>query len=274
MSNFKTLLGTSAVALLCAGAASATTIDITFNNSNGFGFLVTPVYTGLHSGNFDAFDEGTTASAGVAQIAEIPVPPNLDGQGNLIMGERVAVEPNSQGGFIANGGPIMDGESATLTIDVADPTENRFATFLAMFVPSNDTFLGNDDPLAYELFDVAGNLIEQTIQITGQSIWDAGSEVNQPFGAAAPGQDILLGDDENGEVTRLIDIDDGFGGDGFDALATLFGITGAGSITADTVLFTIDVAASPAPVPLPAGLPLLLGGLGALTFAKRRKKAA
>ena len=143
-----------------------------------------------------------------------------------------------------------------------------------MFVPSNDTFLGNDDPLAYELFDVAGNLIEQTIQITGQSIWDAGSEVNQPFGAAAPGQDILLGDDENGEVTRLIDIDDGFGGDGFDALATLFGITGAGSITADTVLFTIDVAASPAPVPLPAGLPLLLGGLGALTFAKRRKKAA
>ena len=175
MSNFKTLLGTSAVALLCAGAASATTIDITFNNSNGFGFLVTPVYTGLHSGGFDAFEEGAAASAGIEQIAEVPVPMFPP---NLIAPERLAVEPNSQGGFIANGGPIADGESATLTIDVADPTANRFATFLAMFVPSNDTFFGNDDPDAYEIFDTAGNLIEQTISITGQSIWDAGTAVS------------------------------------------------------------------------------------------------
>lgn len=269
MPNFKALLGASALGLVVAGAANAASIDITFNNNNGFGFLVTPVYTGLHSGVFDAFDEGAAASAGIEQIAEVPVPPNPP---NLIAPERLAVEPNSQGGFIVGaGGPILDGESATLSLDVAEPTVNRFATFLAMFVPSNDTFLGNDNPFAYELFDAAGSVIEQTIEITGRSIWDAGTEVNQLFGAAFAGQDIQLGDTEGGTVARLVDIDDGFGGDGFDALESLFGVSGAGSITADTVLFSIDVAATPAPVPLPATGMMLIAGLGAFGVMSRRR---
>ncbi|WP_029065445.1 spondin domain-containing protein [Labrenzia sp. DG1229] len=267
MSKITSLLGASVIGILVAGSANAATIDITFNNSNGFGFLVTPVYTGIHSGGFDAFDEGASASAGIEQIAEVPVPPNPP---NLIAPERLAVEPNSQGGFVFGpGGPILDGESGTLTIDVVDPTVNRYATFLSMFVPSNDTFLGNDDPLAYAIFDAAGNVIEQTIEITGRSIWDAGTEVNQLFGAAFPGQDIQLGDTEGGTISRLIDIDDGSGGNGFSALEALFGVTGAGSITADTVLFTIDIEAAPTPVPLPAGAGLLLAGLGILGFAGR-----
>lgn len=269
MKRFKALLGASTIGLVAAGAANATSIDITFNNTNGFGFLVTPVYTGLHAGTFDAFDPGAPASAGIEQVAEVPVPPNPP---NLIAPERLAIEPISQGGFIFGpAGPIMDGESGTLSIDVADPKTNRFATFLAMFVPSNDTFLGNDNPLAYELFDAGGNVISQTIEITASSIYDAGTEVNQLFGSAFPGQDIGLGDVEGGVITRLLDIDDGAGGDGFDALETLFGQSGAGSIAADTVLFSIDVSETPAPIPLPAGLPLLLGALGAFGFVTRRK---
>ncbi|WP_421979442.1 spondin domain-containing protein [Roseibium sp.] len=267
MKTLKTLLGASVMGLLMAGSAQAATIDITFNNSNGFGFLVTPVYTGVHSGSFDAFDAGSAASAGVEQVAEVPVPPNPP---NLIAGERLAVEPNSQGGFIFGpGGPIQDGESGTLTIDVADPTTNRYATFLSMFVPSNDTFFGNDNPFAYEIFDAAGNVIEQTIEITGSSIWDAGTEVNQLLGAAFPGQDIQDGAVEGGVIQRLLDIDDGMGGNGFNALEALFGVTNAGLITSDTVLFTIDIEATP--VPLPAGGVLLLGGLGAMGFVARRR---
>jgi len=269
MKTFKTLLGAGAMGLLMAGAAQAATIDITFKNSNGFGFLVTPVYTGIHSGSFDAFDAGSAASAGIEQVAEIPVPGTPT---NFIAGERLAVEPNSQGGFIFGpGGPIMDGESGTLTIDVADPTTNRYATFLSMFVPSNDTFFGNDDPMAYEIFDATGNLIEQTIEITGSSIWDAGTEVNRLFGSALPDQEIADGETEGGVIRRLLDIDDGLGGNGFNALGALFEIEDTGLITEDTVLFTIDIAASPTPVPLPAGGALLLGGLGAMGFVARRR---
>ncbi|MEL7525092.1 MAG: spondin domain-containing protein [Pseudomonadota bacterium] len=269
MKTLKTLLGASVMGLLMASTAQAATIDITFNNSNGFGFLVTPVYTGIHSGNFDAFDAGSAASAGIEQVAEVPVPPNPP---NQIAPERLAADPGSQGGFIFGpGGPIMDGESGTLTIDVADPSTNQYATFLSMFVPSNDTFFGNDNPLAYRIFDEFGNVIEQTIEITGSSIWDAGTEVNQLLGAAFPGQDIQAGDDEGGVIQRLLDIDDGSGGNGFNALEALFGVTNAGLITSDTVLFTIDIEASPTAVPLPAGGALLLGGLGAMGFVARRR---
>jgi len=140
-----------------------------------------------------------------------------------------------------------------------------------MFVPSNDTFIGNDSATAYKIIDDFGNVINQVFEITAQSIWDAGTEVNQLFGSASAGQDITLGDDENGVITSLLDIvgDGGGDNDGFDDLAALFGVTGAGDITADTVLFTVEVAA----VPLPAGLSLMLVGMGALGVAKRRKKA-
>jgi hypothetical protein len=269
MLKIKDLFAASTLGLALTTASHATSIDLTFSNENGFGFLVTPVYVGLHSGGFDAFNEGDPATPGIEQIAELPVPPNPP---NLIASERLAVEPNSQGGFIFGpGGPILDGESGTLTLDVADPATNRFASFLAMFVPSNDTFFGNDNPLAYEIFDDMGNLIEQTIAITAQSVWDAGTEINQLLGAAFPGEDIQLGDTEGGVITRLLDINDGSGGDGFDALEGLFGaaVAGAGTIMADTVLFSIDVAETPAQVPVPTGSLLLLAGMVGLSAMRR-----
>lgn len=272
MTTLTTRLIAAAFGLATAGAAHAASVDLTFNNSNGFGVLVTPVYTGIHDGSFDAFDAGSPANAGVEQVAELPIPPNLDGNGNLLAPVRLAQQPDSQGGFIFGpGGPLLDGEFGTLTIDVADPTKNQFASFFAMFVPSNDTFLGNDNPWAYQIFDDSGAVIAQTIEITAAMIYDAGTEVNQLFGAAAPGQDILAGEDEGGVITRLLDIDDGMGGDGFDALGSLFG-SSLGDVEADTVLFTIDVAAT-TPVPLPAGAPLLLAGLGAFALARKKRQA-
>lgn len=285
----KSLLCASAASLCFVSAAQAASIDITFSNTNGFGFLVTPVYTGIHDGTFDAFDEGSAASEGVAQTAELPVPPNLDGRGNLIAGERRADQDgdgvNSQGAFIANGGPIADGESVTITVDVTDPTVNQYATFLAMVVPSNDTFFGNDTADAYQIFDNNGDVIESTFVITASSIYDAGSEVNE-F-ATSTQANILGSTEENGVITRLLEIDsdtnnDGiFEENGFNDLAALFSLPGfdqndAFGIRASTEFFRISVTATPsaAPVPLPAGLPLLAFGLGAFGFAKRAKRKA
>ncbi|MEM9581548.1 MAG: spondin domain-containing protein [Pseudomonadota bacterium] len=261
-----------AAALLTASAASATTLSITFENVNGAGFLVTPVYAGFHDGGFDAFDAGSAASEGVEQVAELPIPPNLDGRGNLLAAERRANQDgdgvDSQGTFIANGGPIADGGSATVEVDIADPTVNRYASFLAMVVPSNDTFFGNDNPLAYELFDAMGNLTTSMIEITAGSIYDAGTEIND-FATSTQAM-ILKGADEGGVITSIFD-EDAAGNNGLENLATLFGLGDVSSITRDTVFFRIGVE-EVAPVPLPASAPLLLGALGLAGWGVRRRQ--
>ena len=272
------LLAATAAGVICATSASATSINLTFNNENGFGFLVTPVYVGIHDGTFDAFNVGDAATPGIEQVAELPVPPFIADQGNRIAAERQADQDgdgvNSQGAFIPGAaGPIADGESATITVDVANPSVNQFATFLAMVVPSNDTFFGNDTADAYQLFDMSGSVIAQTISITAGQIYDAGTELANFATSTQAGDDIVLSDEENGAITRLLDnTSTASGGAGtFQDLADLFGLTGDfSSITSDTVFFTVDVA--PAPVPLPAGAALMLTGLGAFGIAARRRK--
>ena len=90
-----------------------------------------------------------------------------------------------------------------------DPAVNQYFSFAAMVVPSNDYFIGNDDPMAYRVLDDDGSLLIGSISQTGGDIWDAGSEVDGPFGAA-----FLMGSDngdhidENGVVTRdFLDLD-------------------------------------------------------------------
>lgn len=64
-------------------------------------------------------------------------------------------------------------------------------------VPSNDAFTSLDKPLA--LFDGTGHFLgDKTLTLTGNDIWDAGTEVNQLFGSAfVVGQNAGLGDTES-----------------------------------------------------------------------------
>ena len=52
----------------------------------------------------------------------------------------------------------------------------------SMVIPSNDAFVGNDDPTAIDLFDGNGLLIERSggtaVVVNGSQVWDAGTEVN------------------------------------------------------------------------------------------------
>ena len=277
---FKTTIGSKAVASLAAALsfatmAQATTLEITITNTaQTGGFAITPVYSAFHDGNFDAFDAGGTASAGVQLIAET-------GNQSLLPAERLAVSPASVATVVAapgSGPPTVDpGETTTATIDV-DGSVNRYFTFLSMLVPSNDTFLGNDDPLAYSLFDAGGNFLgDRVLDVTAAFLWDAGTEINDLMGGPAfvVGQDADAGANENG----LIHAAESFAG--FAGAQTPLGTLDGNLIdfTQDRDAFSvarITIREVPAAVPLPASGLLILGGLASLggLRLKRRKTAA
>lgn len=245
-----------------ATTASAAVLEITVTNEQASdGLFLTPMYFGFHDGSFDAIDAGAAATPGVELLAE-------EGDFSAVRDERLAVAPTSQGavafgpaGFGSMPGqpPVLDpGETATFTINV--DTENRYLTFLSMVIPSNDAFVANDNPFAYELFTADGLFTNiSPIEVTLDEVWDAGTEVNDNLGAAfnAAGGN---GTDQGGVISLL-----GSGIEGFYGQATAAGtVTGT---SFNPLLATISVAA----VPLPAGLPLLALGVAGLVGVRRKK---
>ncbi len=260
-----------AAAALCAfgvatGAnAASVTISIT-NEQPGDGLYLTPLLTVLHGGTFDPFDVGEEASLALEELAE-------EGDPSLLIAEARENEANvivSPGGF--PGAPVIDpGETASISVH-ADPFSNRFLSFFSMVIPSNDSFIGNDNPMAYEVFDALGHFTGGLeISVFASDIWDAGTEVNAVAGNgegaafAVNGGPRGSGADEGGVVTRETDLSF--------LLNTAIPTGGfIGSVPAgQDLLATISVGLTP--VPLPAGMPLLLAGLGGLAMLRRRKHA-
>lgn len=281
------------LASVLAMPAAATTLRITVTNETGAlgsgGFALTPVYTAFHDGSFTAFEEGQAASNGVETIAEV-------GNFGPVMGERVAATTDSNGVVNSQGEvfssftptgrrPLFAGESNTVEVDISDPTDRRFFTFLSMVIPTNDLFIGSEGQ-GIELFDVDGNFIGPSLlNITGADIYDAGTEVNQVLRdlngdllesgiAFAAGQDGGLGEEENGVIAQ----------DGFAELAQFIGLeTVPGFNIADTQSLLFGTSAANfsvasisfevvAPVPLPAGGLMMISALGLGGIAARRRK--
>lgn len=259
-----------------ATAAGAATLEIVIENTAAPGGLsITPVYLAFHDGNFDAFTVGETASSGLELLAE-------DGIVSGLPDERLPQSPASVATVAAqpaNGPPTIDpGETSTVQIDV-DGDLNQFFTFLSMLVPSNDTFLGNGDPMAFELFDDAGVFLgERVIDVTGEFLYDAGTEVNDPLGSPAfvldPNGNFMASMDENGTVQLATSLAD------FAGLQTPVGALDGGLIdfTSDRANFSVARItvrdATVAPVPLPAAAWLMLGGLATLGGLRHLRAAA
>ena len=166
------------------------------------GTALTPLWIGIHDGNFDTYDRGRPATPGLESLAE-------DGDTTLITTEFL----NSDAGFVegtitgdegANPGVIDAGETTSMTFTVdRSLASSRYLNYASMVLPSNDAFIANGNPLAHEIFDENGNFIETEFIVAGDEVLDAGTEINDEgelstafFGQAAPN----TGETEGGVV--------------------------------------------------------------------------
>ena len=243
-------------AAVAAASAQPVMIQVTVENlapTNSISYA--PLRIGFGNGTFDAFNEGEAAGAAIVSVAE-------GGSGSAWFPAFEAAEPGAVLGTVLPdpAGALLPGQSGTAVFSV-DPATNQYFSFAAMVVPSNDYFVGNDDPMAYRVLDDSGNLLIGSIAQTGGDIWDAGSEVDGPFGAA-----FLMGSDngdhidENGVVTRdFLDLDL------FNGLETAAGYIFDRQFGASDEVYRISFEIVPAPGARGA---LAMGGL--LAIRRRR----
>ena len=187
---------------------------------NGASF--SPLWIGLHDGSFDTFEVGEPASSGIKNLAEdgivgpsfnfeglleIGVPPeNLPPEEETIESEFENSSAGKNGGiqdFIPNPdnpAGIFPGENFSTTLDIDQLSDQRFFSYASMPFPTNDGFIADEE--AIELFDAEGNFIGEDIIVTGQDIWDAGTEVNDENPENVPYTPDVVGNgiEENGTV--------------------------------------------------------------------------
>ncbi|MCA9102401.1 MAG: spondin domain-containing protein [Planctomycetales bacterium] len=233
------------------------------NLSPSGGVALSPFFVAAHDGTFDGFDDGSIASLAIENVAEAG--DSAQAIADIIAAQPAAVAataPANVDGF--NSAIYTPGTSGFIDLTL-DPLSNRFFSFAAMVVPSNDAFIGNDTPAAIELFNDMGEFVAGDILILGDQIWDAGTEINQLTGAAyVVGQQGSLGDDEGGLIALA-------------PLATQFAPYLGQSVPSGGTFNTVPQASAAVAaisftlIPEPANLLLFAGGLAMLLLPWRHR---
>ena len=252
---------------LVGAPARAAIIDVTVTVANlapANSVAITPLRFGFNRGVFDAFNNGQAATAPIISVAE-------GGTGSAWFPAFAAADPTAVLGSAGGGAVLPGGSSAPATYRI-DTSVNQFFTFGAMIVPSNDFFIGNDDPMAFRLFDDAGTLLISSISQSASDIWNAGSEAFDPANAAfLVGGDNDLRTPENGVVGfNFAELA------GFNGRATAAGYVFDSQLRAGLPLATISFSATavPTPVPEPASVVSFAAALAAFgMLACRRRRA-
>jgi len=266
----------SAVAIVCGSSvglaqsstptpSSANDIQVTITNEGNSDFTLTPLWFAFQNGGFDSFDVGAAASSAIEAIAEDGI---VDG---LIADFDASGQPgNRQGVVTAPGGfggaPVIEpGETGTAFITPINPANYQYFSFASMIIPSNDTFIGNDDPMQYQVFNAAGEINDPsgtfTIQVFAGDVWDAGTENNDAMGAAfstAGG----TGTTEGGVIGAAGDLSE------FVGTGTPSGLTINDLITQGELVATITVSQIPEPSTVVLSL---LGAVGIGLVARRNR---
>ena len=255
--------------VLCAASATVIStfaahaqqrmVTVTINNlapTNSISFA--PLHLGFHQGVFDAFNNGTTAGAGIVSVAE-------GGAGDVWQSNFAAADPTATRGTI--GMALTPGQSRSMSF-LVNTGLNPFFSFASMVVPSNDFFIGNDNPQAFRLFDASGNLLINSIGQTSSQIWDAGSELFSIAGAAFLVNGVnAVRTPQNGVVSFNFGELAGFNGE-----VTAAGYTFNSQLVERQPVYRIDFT-STAVVPEPSTVVLLSAGMMVMAFAARRKRA-
>lgn len=216
-----------------------------------------PLHLGFHRGAFDAFNIGNPPGAGIISVAE-------GGAGGQWQTDFAAADPTATRGTIA--GALTPGQSRSQSF-IVNAGMNRFFTFASMVIPSNDFFIGNDNPQQYRLFDDAGNLLINSITQTSSQIWDGGSEAFSVAGAAFLVNGVnAVRTPQNGVVSFNFSELMGFNGQ-----QTAAGYTFNSDLTANEPIYRIDFT-STAVVPEPGSMILLGSGLLMLGGVMRRRR--
>lgn len=253
------------IALAAATSAEATMVKVSVENlSPDHGTFLTPVWVGFHNGSFDIYDSGSPASAALERIAE-------DGNPGPLGADFAASGAGSLGGVVG-GAPIAPGDmvSGMFDLDAASPM-SRYFSFASMVIPSNDAFIANGDPMAWEIFDGAGHFLGADFIVLGSMVRDAGTEVNSelPADTAFFGQTVPnTGATEGGVVTTHSGfLPAGSGGILDDPMFANADFTGAGYQVARIRISAVPDLGST------SGL-LVVGGIGLLSLRRRGGLAA
>jgi hypothetical protein len=252
----RSALGAAALLALCT-TAQAAVVDVTVTVQNlapvnSISFA--PLHVGFNNGSFDAFNLGGAPTEPIISVAE-------GGAGGAWQAAFAAADPTATRGTI--GGLLQPGEMSSLTFRV-NTMKNAFFTFASMVVPSNDFFIGNDNPTEYRLFNAAGGLSMASIGIKSNEIWDAGSEVFDPAAAAFFGNNGLRREQNSVVAFNFAELA------AFNGLTTGAGYTFNSALTADSDVYRIGFAVSA--VPEPGSYALMAAGLLGIGVVARRRR--
>lgn len=251
--------GTALCLAATAAHAQSRMVTVTITNlaaPNSVSFA--PLHLGFHRGAFDAFNIGNPAAPGIVSVAE-------GGAGGQWQADFAAADPTATRGII--GGALLPGQSRSQSF-IVNAGMNQFFTFASMVIPSNDFFIGNDNPQGFRLFDDAGNLLINSITQTAGQIWDAGSEAFSIGGAAFLVNGINdVRTPQNGVVSFNFEELLRFNGE-----MTAAGYVFNSGLTAGQEIYRIEFT-SASVVPEPSSVILLGSGLMMLGVAVRRRRA-
>lgn len=258
---------------VCAGlstfAAQAADVTFTFTNlAPAGGVGVAPLWLGLHDGNFDSFNAGSAASVAIERASE-------DGNASVLSSQFASESTGVQ--TILPGGPRFPGTTSTFTLHNVDLNgNNRYLSYAAMVVLSNDFFIGNDNARQIDLSGLAhGGTRSLSLGGAGQ-VWDAGTEQNNfkfsvangAYGIGAGQTHANQGIDENGVIHVVT-------GNPYADFANAEDLVPANfnwaplNFNANPAFGRLDISVSA--VPEPATYGMMLAGLAMLGWTRRRK---